>query len=158
MAVQVATLLLSDKTLTEEERVCKIEQCAQIVYQILVRCRHKGAIEAAGDAMGLLCRRLFTSREEAIRAIPGKLLMNFLERLENLKLGASITRRSAGLAFLVGKIVSSQPEKSSSVRFRKHIERLCIFNIIYFMYSYVLLKCIFNILSLLAELVTFRSC
>ncbi len=133
MAVQVATLLLSDKTMTEEERVYKIEQCAQIVYQILVRCRHKGAIEAAGDAMGLLCRRLFTSREEAIRAIPGKLLMNFLERLENLKLGASITRRSAGLAFLVGKIVSSQPEKSSSVRFHNHIERLC--------------KCILNILS-----------
>lgn len=121
LAVQVATLLLNDSSLLEEERVNKIEQCAQIVYQILVRCRHKGAIEAAGEAMSLLCRRLFTSREAAVRAIPGKMLMNFLERLENLKLGASITRRSAGLAFLVGKIVSSQPEKSSSVRYHVYI-------------------------------------
>ena len=121
LAVQVATLLLNDSTLLEEERVNKIGQCAQIVYQILVRCRHKGAIEAAGEAMSLLCRRLFTSREAAVRAIPGKMLMNFLERLENLKLGASITRRSAGLAFLVGKIVSSQPEKSSSVRYHVYI-------------------------------------
>ena len=121
MAVQVATLLLNDSSVLEEERVNKIEQCAQIVYQILVRCRHKGAIEAAGEAMSLLCRRLFTSREAAVRAIPGKMLMNFLERLENLKLGASITRRSAGLAFLVGKIVSSQPEKSSSVRYHVYI-------------------------------------
>ena len=121
LAVQVATLLLNDSSLLEEERVNKIEQCAQIVYQILVRCRHKGAIEAAGEAMSLLCRRLFTSREAAVRAIPGKMLMNLLERLENLKLGASITRRSAGLAFLVGKIVSSQPEKSSSVRYHVYI-------------------------------------
>ena len=121
LAVQVATLLLNDSTLLEEERVNKIGQCAQIVYQILVRCRHKGAIEAAGEAMSLLCRRLFTSREAAVRAIPGKMLMNFLERLENLKLGASITRRSAGLAFLVGKVVSSQPEKSSSVRYHVYI-------------------------------------
>lgn len=116
MAVQVATLLLSDERLPKEDRVHHIEECADIVYQILLRCRHKGAIEAAGDAMGLLCRRLFASQEEAIRAIPGNILTNFLSRLENSKLGASITRRSAGLAFLVSKIVSSQSGKSSTVR------------------------------------------
>lgn len=116
LAVQVATLLLNDQTLTKEERIKQIEQCTQIVYQILLRCRHKGAIEAAGDSMGILCRRLFASRDEEMRAIPGNVLMNFLQRLENLKLGASITRRSAGLAFLVGKIVSSQSDKSAPVR------------------------------------------
>ena len=115
LAVQLATLLINDQTLAEEEQLDLIEQCSQIVYQILLRCRHKGAIEAAGDAIGLLCRRLFASPNEMIRAIPGKLLTHFLQRLENLKSGASITRRSAGLAFLVGKIVSSQPEKFSAV-------------------------------------------
>jgi Putative death-receptor fusion protein (DUF2428) len=114
-------LLLKDERLTQEERVHQVNQCAQVVYQILIRCRHKGAIEAAGDAMGLLCRKLFASREEAIRNIPGKILTNFLQRLENSKLGASITRRSAGLAFLVSKIVSSQAEKSSPVSYRPYI-------------------------------------
>lgn len=114
LAVQVAILLLNDEGLTKEDRVRQVEECAQIVYQILLRCRHKGAIEAAGDAMGLLCRRLFASREETIKAIPGNILTNFLDRLENSKLGASITRRSAGLAFLVSKVVSSQSEKSST--------------------------------------------
>lgn len=106
MAVQISALLLGDQSLAKEDRVQQIEQCANIVYRILLRCRHKGAIEAAGDAMGILCRRLFSSHDDEIRAIPGNVLMNFLQRLENLKLGASITRRSAGLAFLVGKIVS----------------------------------------------------
>ena len=115
LAVQVSTLLLKDELLPKEEVACQIDQCAQIVYQILIRCRHKGAIEAAGDAMGLLCRKLCACVEEAIRAIPGKLLTSFLQRLENLKLESSITRRSAGLAFLVSKIVSSQPEKFSPV-------------------------------------------
>ena len=120
MAVQVATLLLKEDRLPKEELVHQIDQCAQVVYQILIRCRHKGAIEAAGDAMGLLCRKLFASQEEAIRAIPEKLLTNFLQKLENLKLGASITRRSAGLAFLVSKIVSSQPEKFSPVSYQPY--------------------------------------
>jgi Putative death-receptor fusion protein (DUF2428) len=55
------------------------------------------------------------NREEVIRAIPSKILTNFLELLENFKSVASITRRSAGLAYLISKIVSSIPENSSSV-------------------------------------------
>ena len=81
MAVQIAILLLNDERLPKEELVRQIDQCAQIVYQILIRCRHKGAIEAAGDAMGLLCRKLFASQEEAIRAIPGKILTNFFGQM-----------------------------------------------------------------------------
>lgn len=114
-------MLLNDELLTKEQRSDKIEQCAEIIYRILLRCRHKGAIEAAGDAMGLLCRQIFNNREEVIRAIPSKILTHFFERLGNLKTGASVTRRSAGLAYLVSKIVSSQPEKSSSVGVYKPI-------------------------------------
>lgn len=92
----------------EETTAVRVEECARVVYQVLIRCRHKGAIEAAGDAMGLLCRRLLAARTESIRDIPSKLLVTFLERLERTMSGASVTRRSAGLVYLVVKIVSSQ--------------------------------------------------
>lgn len=99
------------------EKIVQIEECAHIIYQILVRCRHKGAIEAAGEAMGLLSRRLFASSDASIRAIPGKILLEFLQKLEQSRSGANVTRRSAGLAFLVVKIVSSQPDKTSPVSY-----------------------------------------
>ena len=120
LAAQVATLLLNDKLIAKEKRTDKIEQCAKIIYRILLRCRHKGAIEAAGDSMGFICRKTFANRDEVIRTIPGRILTNFLGRLGNLELGASVTRRSAGLAYLVSKIISSQPEKSSSVGVATH--------------------------------------
>lgn len=118
LAVQVAFMLLNDNqlTLSEVERRSRIEECVRVVYQILLRCRHKGAIEAASESMGLLCRHLFASKIESIRTIPRNALLEFLNRLESTQSGASVTRRSAGLVFLVVKIVSSEPgEKSSKV-------------------------------------------
>lgn len=112
MAVQLATMLLTE----ERQDAAMIEDCARIIYQVLVRCRHKGAIEAAGEAMGLLCRRLFARHNhESVRLIPRKLLTNILCWLEELETGSSVTRRSAGLVFLVVKIVSSQPDKTGPV-------------------------------------------
>lgn len=114
LAVHIATMLLQENdgasSLTDTERAARIEECARVVYQILLRCRHKGAIEAAGEAMGLLCRRLLSSQVESIRLIPRNLLIEYLDRLERTQSGASITRRSAGLVFLVVRIVNSQPD------------------------------------------------
>lgn len=115
LAVQITTLLLNDERLSKKERVRLVEQCIQIVYQILLRCRREDVVEASGDAMGLLCKKCFLSQENVIRAIPGKLLRNFLERLENLKLLTSATLSSTGMTCLVTKIVSSQSEKSQLV-------------------------------------------
>lgn len=112
LAVQITTLLLNDERLSKKERVRLVEQCIQIVYQILLRCRREDVVEASGDAMGLLCKKCFLSQENVIRAIPGKLLRNFLERLENLKLLTSATLSSTGMTCLVTKIVSSQSGKS----------------------------------------------
>lgn len=108
MAARIALLLLQEESASVEQRTAQIEECARVIYQILIRCRHKGAIEAAGEAMGLLCRRLLTSRVESIRVIPGNLLLEFLDRLDRTQTGSSITRRSAGLVYLIVKIVSSQ--------------------------------------------------
>ena len=72
-------------------------------------------MESAADALGGLCRRLFTSQESfEFHEIPGRVLNDFLHRLEQSQAGASVTRRSAGLALFVGKIVASQPEKSQT--------------------------------------------
>ncbi len=129
LAVQVAFMLLNDNqlTLSEVERRSRIEECVRVVYQILLRCRHKGAIEAASESMGLLCRHLFASKIESIRTVPRNALMEFLNRLESTQSGASVTRRSAGLVFLVVKIVSSEPgDKSSKVPIT--IRSICLAN------------------------------
>ena len=103
---------MKNTDLSVEERAYQIEQCANMVGRVLLSCRHKGAIEAAGDAMSSLCRRLLSHPEEAFRSIPGKILCSFLTRLEQQFVGSSITRKSAGIALFVGKIVSSEPPKS----------------------------------------------
>lgn len=115
MAVQITTLLLKDERLPKEERVDGVENCAHIVYQILLNCCHEEAVKAAGDAMGLLCRKLFANQEEEIRAIPGKMLENFLERLDNSNLDTNASHRSTGMTLLVSEIVNSQSGKSPSV-------------------------------------------
>lgn len=100
---------------SEVDRAHQIEQCADVIVQILLRCRHKGAIEATGEALGTLCKRLFASQEDRIRSLPQKLLTSFLTRLELSESGSSITRRSAGLTFIVCKIVASEPNKSEVI-------------------------------------------
>ena len=108
----MATILLLEK----QQDAAMIESCSRVLYQVLVRCRHKGAIEAAGESIGLLCRRLFVRENNiSVRAIPRKLLSNILGWVEDLEVGSSVTRRSAGLVFLVVKIVGSQPDKSGPV-------------------------------------------
>ena len=102
------------------DRARQIEQCADVIVQILLRCRHKGAIEDTGEALGTLCKRLFASQEDQIRSIPKTILTSFLTRLELSESGSSVTRRSAGLTFIVDKIVSSEPIKSEVISHFKY--------------------------------------
>ena len=84
-----------------------------------------GAIEGAGEALAALCRRLLARAEPPLRAVPGRLLSSLLDRFEQPFVGVSITRRSAGMALLVGKIVASEPAKSE-VRIHRSTNRIAL--------------------------------
>lgn len=116
-----------------------IEKCLSIITQVLESSRHKGAIEAAGTALGkksynvneilgtykkeakskLTCfsgksiQYLTSLPEESTGAkLPQTLLESKLDMLisEASKM-ASITRRGAGLSIMVHRIVSSDLRK-----------------------------------------------
>lgn len=84
-------------------------RCTQLLCQVLCKCRHKGAIESAGDAMNKAIRYLTSSDSSQLRGIPHDLLTQFLQRVVSTK-GATVSRRSAGLAILVHQLVSADME------------------------------------------------
>ncbi|XP_063230156.1 tRNA (32-2'-O)-methyltransferase regulator THADA [Bacillus rossius redtenbacheri] len=89
---------------SERQAAC----CARLVVGVLARCRHKGAMEAAGRALGCLVAGA-TSRGDAASEV---VLEEFLGHLKGS--AGSVTRRSAGLAVLVHRLAVGDrlPDKS----------------------------------------------
>ncbi|XP_011557425.3 uncharacterized protein LOC105388245 isoform X1 [Plutella xylostella] len=84
-----------------------------IITHVLETSRHKGAIEAAGAALGLSIRHLTSlPKESVLSQLPYSLLKRKLNELisEAGKM-ASITRRGAGLSIMVHRIVASDMKK-----------------------------------------------
>ncbi|XP_061718073.1 uncharacterized protein LOC133525724 isoform X2 [Cydia pomonella] len=95
------------------DQVQYIEKFLLIITRVLESSRHKGAIEAAGAALGQAIQYLTSLPDEVdISSIPHVLLKNKLKELitEASKM-ASITRRGAGLSIMVHRIVSSDMKK-----------------------------------------------
>lgn len=99
-------------------------RCGLIIIKVLKKCRHKGAIEAAGLALGELVE--FASKEPTCF----EFIFNWLQEcLDSIGISNSITRRSAGMAILVHQIVAHDQrlEKVFYIKF--------IFNMIYILIS-----------------------
>uniref|UniRef100_A0A1B0GKQ2 Putative death-receptor fusion protein n=1 Tax=Lutzomyia longipalpis TaxID=7200 RepID=A0A1B0GKQ2_LUTLO len=75
----------------------KIETCLKINTMILQRCRHKGAIEAAGLSLGRIVREISGQDSEILRTE----LENLLAGKRNL----STTRRGAGYSIMLLNLV-----------------------------------------------------
>ncbi|KAK7862447.1 hypothetical protein R5R35_001351 [Gryllus longicercus] len=103
-----------------------VVRCLMIVEKVLLRCRHKGTIEAAGASFAVMVRHV-TRKEETRKCLSsflpecGEKLVDFLQdMLERVLVGiatysnqTSITRQSAGIAILVQKIIAAdaRPDK-----------------------------------------------
>ncbi|XP_045773982.1 uncharacterized protein C1494.07-like isoform X1 [Maniola jurtina] len=95
----------------ENIKVC--EESLTIIAHVLETSRHKGAIEAAGAALGQGIRYL-TSLETESEAfkLPLFLLQRKLnELLHEITKMSSVTRRGAGLSIMVHRIVSNDAKK-----------------------------------------------
>ncbi|XP_028157877.1 uncharacterized protein LOC114351038 [Ostrinia furnacalis] len=87
-------------------------RCLTIITHVLETSRHKGAIEAAGAALGRAIQNLTSLPEDsALSLLPLSLLKCKLTELISSAAMASVTRRGAGLSIMVHRIVSSDMKK-----------------------------------------------
>ncbi|XP_052750366.1 uncharacterized protein LOC113514833 [Galleria mellonella] len=89
------------------------EKCLKIIIHVLETSRHKGAIEAAGAALGRAIQYLTSLPEEAeVARLPHSLLRcKLAELISEAGAKSSVTRRGAGLSIMVHRIVSSDMKK-----------------------------------------------
>ncbi|KAM3956384.1 tRNA (32-2'-O)-methyltransferase regulator THADA-like [Aphomia sociella] len=95
----------------EDSQTC--EKCLKIIIHVLETSRHKGAIEAAGAALGRAIQYLTTLPEQyEVAQLPHSLLKCKLKELiSDASTMSSVTRRGAGLSIMVHRIVSSDMKK-----------------------------------------------
>ncbi|XP_033607441.1 uncharacterized protein LOC111864554 isoform X3 [Cryptotermes secundus] len=91
-----------------------VKRCARLIAQVLMRCRHKGAIESAGVALSAFVKTVTSQAKERNHAsdkdlhlMLEQLLTEFLHSIVHGGSKASVTRRSAGLSILIHRIVAS---------------------------------------------------
>ncbi|CAH4034653.1 unnamed protein product [Pieris brassicae] len=94
----------------EDENICN--KCLNVIVHVLETCRHKGAIEAAGSALGKSIQHLTSLPVGSdLSKLPFILLERKLKELLLEAKMASVTRRGAGLSIMVHRIVSSDMKK-----------------------------------------------
>ncbi|KZC06123.1 PREDICTED: uncharacterized protein LOC107194452 [Dufourea novaeangliae] len=94
IASEIGTLRYSYET---------VKCSADIIVTVLLRCRHKGVVEAAGTAVGHLTRCL--CKEAEYYDLPKMHVLRILE--DNAMNSLNITRRGAGLSIMFHRIVVS---------------------------------------------------
>ena len=92
-----------------------VKRCGVLITQVLTRCRHKGAIEAAGVALSVFVKRVTSQNDDHMHVMLEQLLTEFLNSLLYGGNEISVTRCSAGLSILIHKILANdmQPGKVS---------------------------------------------
>ncbi|XP_071800495.1 tRNA (32-2'-O)-methyltransferase regulator THADA-like [Asterias amurensis] len=82
---------------------------ANLLVEILTRCRHKGAIDGCNQGFAKLCSRLLASQQPKLQSLPKTILDKVLGLVTNEAAESSFTKKSAGLPLLVESIVSAEP-------------------------------------------------
>ncbi|KPI92567.1 Thyroid adenoma-associated protein-like [Papilio xuthus] len=109
---ELAALIIKYCNSDTQLDVC--EKSLSVITKVLETSRHKGAIEAAGVALGesIHCLTSLTS-ENSLSNLPLLLLKQKLEELIlEANSMASVTRRGAGLSIMVHRIVSNDMRKN----------------------------------------------
>ncbi|KAM6403913.1 tRNA (32-2'-O)-methyltransferase regulator THADA-like [Rhynochetos jubatus] len=84
-----------------------LQTAARVFQEILLRCRHWGAVEGCSMGFTKFCAALLNHPAEELQAIPRTMLEQSLEALSGPR-SSSITRRAAGFPMLFLCIVSGE--------------------------------------------------
>ncbi|KAM6119705.1 tRNA (32-2'-O)-methyltransferase regulator THADA-like [Phoenicopterus ruber ruber] len=85
-----------------------LQTAARVFQEILLRCRHWGAVEGCSMGFTKFCAALLNHPDVELQAIPQTMLEQGLEALSGPR-SSSITRRAAGFPMLFLCIVSGEP-------------------------------------------------
>ncbi|KAI5646377.1 putative death-receptor fusion protein (DUF2428) domain-containing protein [Phthorimaea operculella] len=110
-ACELSSLLIKYQHDDKQAGAC--EKALDIICHVLETCRHKGAIEAAGAALGLSIQHLTSMPENTeLSKLPLRFLQSKLnELISQAAQMASVTRRGAGLSIMVHRIVSNDAKR-----------------------------------------------
>ncbi|XP_067376091.1 tRNA (32-2'-O)-methyltransferase regulator THADA isoform X2 [Channa argus] len=95
--------------LTKED----LERASEVFKNILLKCRHWGAVEGCCIGFTRFCTSLLSSSDLELRDIPAQMLKQGLQVLQSPR-STSVTRRAAGLPMLILCVVSA--EEASKAR------------------------------------------
>ncbi|XP_066055457.1 tRNA (32-2'-O)-methyltransferase regulator THADA-like isoform X3 [Chamaea fasciata] len=107
----LAELLLSPALLAELGPLLPLptlQMATRVFQEILLRCRHWGAVEGCSMGFTKFCAALLNHPDPELQAIPRAVLEQGLEALSGPR-SSSITRRAAGFPMLFLCIVSGEP-------------------------------------------------
>uniref|UniRef100_A0A3B4ZZQ2 Thyroid adenoma-associated protein homolog n=1 Tax=Stegastes partitus TaxID=144197 RepID=A0A3B4ZZQ2_9TELE len=111
---------LVEKILTETKEPSKslltkqdLMRASKVFKNILLKCRHWGAVEGCCIGFTKFCACLLSSNDPELRDIPAQMLKQGLQVVQCLR-STSVTRRAAGLPMLILCVVSA--EEASKAR------------------------------------------
>ena len=108
-----------------------VERCEEIfdaVFSIMMQSRHRGIIEAANASLSMVFSKCFSSFDSRIQNYPTVKLMSVMNELESFGKMASVTRRSAGVPYIVENVLcsmSGQLRFSTLEEIMKMLFRIC---------------------------------
>uniref|UniRef100_A0AAY4CHN4 DUF2428 domain-containing protein n=1 Tax=Denticeps clupeoides TaxID=299321 RepID=A0AAY4CHN4_9TELE len=89
-----------------------LKVASKIFKDIILKCRHWGAVEGCCVGFTKFCRALLGSADPELRDIPADMLREGLGHLQTPR-GTSVTRRAAGLPMLVLCVVAAEESSQS---------------------------------------------
>ncbi|KAM8885353.1 tRNA (32-2'-O)-methyltransferase regulator THADA isoform 2-T2 [Spinachia spinachia] len=84
-----------------------LRRASKVFKNILLKCRHWGAVEGCGAGFIKFCASLLSSNDPELSDIPAHMLKRGLEVVRSPRL-TSVTRRAAGLPMLILCVVSAE--------------------------------------------------
>ncbi|XP_065372505.1 uncharacterized protein LOC135964249 [Calliphora vicina] len=121
LASAMASYVVKNKNLSEQS--CSfIQRCLQVIVTVLTKCRHKGAIEAAGISLGKLTKAITMHLGEDTAEF--NLLHLCLQQLYEVKeSNVSTTRRGAGFSIMFLHIVKNEDHRGRPI-LKRAVENL----------------------------------
>jgi hypothetical protein len=90
-----------------------IERIGAWMHRVLLSCRHRGVIETCAVGLGALCKRLSKSKSDVLQKIPVQWLDVCIVSMASTEAAISITRRGAGLPYVLHAIVTNDRNPST---------------------------------------------
>ncbi|XP_047675030.1 thyroid adenoma-associated protein homolog isoform X1 [Tachysurus fulvidraco] len=106
---RIQSLPHKDKTLLTVE---DLQKASNVFKDIILKCRHWGAVEGCCIGFTKFCTALLTSSDPKLREIPNHILQQGLCVLQTPR-GTSVTRRAAGLPMLILGVLAAEESSTS---------------------------------------------